>query len=332
MATVTSAGTLLAVIQNPIITAITNPDNLKPGVLQGSRAFFSQRQVLDKVPTALLVYAAMTLGLQTVGYLLLSPPPEKFSHSIDNEANQNSLKCGDKSNATCGKVASSQNSDPQVSEQNHKSYGSYNTNGNKDQSSVDRTLSCIAVGMANKEPDCCRQDKYKAPSVKPLQALQTPIFYSVVTFCVATLYSLTLKSNYYNQFALLYIRDDRYLTLTLVGTLIPVVAVVSRLCFGAALDKKVTTIKDVMVLALSVNGILCSFWYFVPNVSPGLYMVIILCLAMVHSTYYVILRAVCLQNFGLTHFSTNITLLQLICVLVGLLVTPFLENLGWSWL
>ena len=216
---------MLAVIQNPIITAITNPDNLKPDVIQGSRAFFSQRQVLDKVPTALLVYAAMTLGLQTVGYLLLSPPPEKFSHSIDNEANQNSLKCGDKSNATCGKVASSQNSDPQVSEQNHKSYGSYNTNGNKDQSSVDRTLSCIAVGMANKETDCCRQDKYKAPSVKPLQALQTPIFYSV----------FTLKSNYYKQFALLYIRDDRYLTLTLVGTLIPVVTVVSRLfwrCLG----------------------------------------------------------------------------------------------------
>ncbi|KAK3765576.1 hypothetical protein RRG08_067298 [Elysia crispata] len=54
---------------------IVNPKNLKPDVVRGSGTFFSQREVLDKVPLAPIAYAGMTAGLQVAGYLILRSPP-----------------------------------------------------------------------------------------------------------------------------------------------------------------------------------------------------------------------------------------------------------------
>ena len=89
MSTITSTGTALSVVVNQLITAIVNPKNLKPDALQGTRTFFSQREVLDRVPTALITYATMILGLQTVGYLLVSSPPKTSSENPSAATGQN---------------------------------------------------------------------------------------------------------------------------------------------------------------------------------------------------------------------------------------------------
>ena len=89
MSTITGTGTALSVLVNQLITAVVNPKNLKPDALQGTRAFFSQREVLDRVPTALIIYAAMVLGLQTVGYLLVSSPPKPSSENPSTATGQN---------------------------------------------------------------------------------------------------------------------------------------------------------------------------------------------------------------------------------------------------
>ncbi|KAK3751122.1 hypothetical protein RRG08_039127 [Elysia crispata] len=80
MATTTASSTALSVLQNQVITAIVNPDNIKPDIVEGFKTYFSQRTVLDKVPTALVAYAAMALCLQVIGVLLMATPPHLPHH------------------------------------------------------------------------------------------------------------------------------------------------------------------------------------------------------------------------------------------------------------
>ena len=83
ISTTTGSAAMLSIVENQVITAVVNPKNLKPDALRDSTAFFSQREVLDRVPMALTTYAAMTIGLQVAGYLLLSSPPEPPPHDSD---------------------------------------------------------------------------------------------------------------------------------------------------------------------------------------------------------------------------------------------------------
>ena len=171
-------------------------------------------------------------------------------------------------------------------------------------------------------------------SLKPSQVLKTPAFYAIFMYIVATAYALMLKGNYYKQFALLYIHNDRYLTL--IGTLIPVIAAVSRFCTGAVLNRRILTTKETIVISVSINCVLCSVWFFVPQVSAVLYLFFMLCLALVQSQYFAIAPVACLEIFGPAHFSKNYGLLFSSLIIVGVLspvVIPHLLNeLGWFWL
>ncbi|RUS91641.1 hypothetical protein EGW08_000614, partial [Elysia chlorotica] len=269
IATSVGASTLLSLVQNQVITFIVNPYNLKPDAIRGSRAFFSQPELLERVPAAVFSYAAITAGLQLVGYLLLARrssallPPLSFSN------------------------------EPQEKEG---------------------------------EPD-----EVKQISLTPSQALKTPTFYAAFLFGIVTQYSLLLKANFYKQFALLFIPDDRFLTL--VGTFIPVVAASSRMSVGAALSARLITIKTACILSLSVNSVLCAFWYIVPQVDAVLYMFLVLSLALVQSMFFVIAPVVTLQNFGPEHFSTIYGLLMFSFAVVGLIspavIPRLIHFLGW---
>ncbi|GFS26046.1 oxalate:formate antiporter [Elysia marginata] len=74
LVTATVVAPLLSIVENQIITQVVNAENLKPNAHEGPRVFFSQPEVLSRVPTAILVLAAMTFVLQTVGCLLVSTP------------------------------------------------------------------------------------------------------------------------------------------------------------------------------------------------------------------------------------------------------------------
>ncbi|GFO06634.1 oxalate:formate antiporter [Plakobranchus ocellatus] len=78
-ATVTSFPTTLSIIQNQLITAYVNPENLKADAQVGHRTYFSQSEILSRVPMIVIMYGAMTFVLQMVGYILISNPPEIFS-------------------------------------------------------------------------------------------------------------------------------------------------------------------------------------------------------------------------------------------------------------
>ncbi|RUS83456.1 hypothetical protein EGW08_008772, partial [Elysia chlorotica] len=202
-------------------------------------------------------------------------------------------------------------------------------------SMVQNQIITAIVNPANLKPDARRDaGKITTRSLMPAETLKSASFYALFMFGTATLFSLILKANYYKQFALLYIPDDRFLTL--VGTLIPVLAAASRLVLGACLNRRRVSIQAVCVGSLAVNSVLCAWWYSAARLDAHLYALLILLLALVQSVYYIIFPVAALHMFGPAHFSTNYGLLLLSFIPVGLLspvvIPPLLHSLGWFWL
>ena len=329
IATTTVVPTLLSMLMNQVITAVVNSENLKPDAMLGSRTYFSQPEILDRVPTAFIVYAAINSGLQFVGYLLLSSPPipnEKLT-AVTAKDERGNWRGQAKSRETAihkqGKNFQNKSAAGTIDD-----YGSHDiiispiSHQNGSETAIDENSASISEIEDNQV------------SLKPSEVLKTPTFYAIFMFVIATSYALMLKADYYKQFALLYIHNDRYLTL--IGTLIPVIAAVSRFCTGAVLNRRILTTKETMIMSASINCVLCSLWFFVPQVSAVLYLFFMLCLALVQSQYFVVVPVACLEIFGPAHFSTNYGLTLASLAIVGivspLVISPLMHELGWFWL
>ncbi|GFR90799.1 oxalate:formate antiporter [Elysia marginata] len=341
MATTTGASTLLSMVQNQLVTALVNPNNLKPDAMQGSRTFFSQPEILDRVPMALILYAAMTLGLQFTGYVLLFPPPKLASTSenfkMEETTDKTKLVIGNVNGCDRSSLKPSPNTKAVADGHNPQEYGSHKVSSpaiSFNTTEKNYNLPKIDITVQESQLETARPFEDEKASLPPSKVLKTPIFYAVFVFGIATVFALILKANFYKQFGLLYIHNDQYLTL--VGTLIPVVATLSRLVVGMVLNKKIITIKDAIIFSLAVNCFLCAFWYFVPQLNALLYLFFVLGLASVQSLYFVTLPVATMEIFGPDHFSTNYGLLLTNLMVVGILspvvISPLMHVLGWFWL
>ena len=434
ISTTLAGPSLVGMVENQIITYVVNPENLKPSAIEGSRTYFSQPEILGRLPSAIIVYSAMTLGLQCLGYLMLSPPPTtpKRSHTengkaIDHESSaHNNVEKDDRTDGIKLDSADGIKLDPvggikldPVDSIKLDAVGGIKLDpvdsikldpvggikldpsdciklDRADRIKLDRA-DCIKLDPSDciklDRADCIKLDRadsfkfdpsaanncknglkrlhsHDVPnslnpqssangpcddgheiislkesahpeqyedqriSLTPSEALKKPNFYAVFSYGLASVYSVVLKSNFYKQFALLYIHNDTFLTT--VGTLSLCLDIVVRIGFGFVLNRKYITTQDALVLCLSVNCVLCIFWYFVPQLSGWLYLVHQLAMTIVQTPYSLLLPVACLDYFGPAHFST-IFALALTCrfimgVLSALIILPLLHALGWFWL
>ncbi|GFN82596.1 oxalate:formate antiporter-like isoform x1 [Plakobranchus ocellatus] len=328
VASTSGAATLLSVVQNQIITAFVNPNNLKPDANIGPKTYFSQREILDRVPSVLIIHGAITMGLQLIGYLLISNPP-KPSHEATGDTAVLETRSAEKFEEWAASSSSHTNND-----QSMKDYGS----NSRSKTGID------ALDLSNRSRDHRIEDfnietieekegTNNIYSYTPKEILRSPVFYAVCFFGIAIEYGLLLKANFYKKFALLYIHNDKYLTL--VGTLVPIISTGSRVLFGTLMDKSLLSLKDVAIIGLSLNCVLCAFWYISARVNAFLYMLLILGLAAAQSLMYVVLPTAALRLFGPVHLSTNFGLLAsctLLCsILSPVVISPFLHAFGWPW-
>ncbi|GFR84700.1 oxalate:formate antiporter [Elysia marginata] len=319
MATVTGFSTLLSMVQNQIITAYINPHNLKTDAMVGVSAYFSQSEILDRVPRAVVIIAAMTFVLQLVGYVLITNPPEPSQKKVKTGAMTNT-----EVEEVIGELVHSQpihDLPNRALELNGKTYGS---NGE-----ICETKSLETVPVSHADGNSLESREHRSGDVdtpiswKSSEMLRSSAYYAVLFAGTALEFGLQIKANFYKQFAQLYIHNDRYLTL--VGTLVPITSTLSRVVFGVLHDKGYLTLKDTLVVGLSVNSVLCAFWYIVPQVSAILYMFLVLGLAVAQGLFYVFLFCAPLRLFGPDHLSTNYAL-TLMCVVFASLMTPVLTN------
>ncbi|KAK3768278.1 hypothetical protein RRG08_031070 [Elysia crispata] len=73
-ASVSCSASLLAMIEDPLITEVVNSGNLQPDTMDGSKMFLSQPEILERVSVAILLLGGINLVLQTLGYLLVRVP------------------------------------------------------------------------------------------------------------------------------------------------------------------------------------------------------------------------------------------------------------------
>ncbi|GFN82594.1 oxalate:formate antiporter-like isoform x1 [Plakobranchus ocellatus] len=328
VASTSGTATLLSVVQNQIITAFVNPNNFKPDANIGPKTYFSQREILDRVPSVLIIYGAITIGLQLIGYLLISNPPKPSQEATADTA------VLEKHNADKLEEWDANSFSQTNHDQSMKDYGS-----NSPSKTGINTLDLFKrsrddrIGEFNIETIEETEGTDNIYSYTPKEVLRSPVFYAVCFFGIAIEYGLLLKANFYKKFALLYIHNDKYLTL--VGTLVPIISTGSRVLFGTLMDKSLLSLKDVAIIGLSLNCVLCAFWYISARVNAILYMFLVLGLAAAQSLMYVVIPTAALRLFGPVHLSTNYGLLAsctFICSILSPVITSlFLHAFGWPW-
>ncbi|GFO30782.1 oxalate:formate antiporter-like isoform x1 [Plakobranchus ocellatus] len=343
VATSTGAATGLSIIENQLITAYVNPRNLKPTSYIGPKMFFSQAEILNRVPMAVIIYAAITLFLQVVGYsLITNPPPASSDQQPSGNSNKKKMEIIEDNRDGHAFPTSLVTLENATNANNQKQYGSKNGSNDildnqgssqPEPNGIGRSDHAI-FNIAEKEAVTDIQARDVPKSWKPSEAIKTPVFYSLFMFGISIAYGLTLKANYYKQFALLYIHNDNYLTL--VGTLIPVMSTSSRILYGTCLDKGLFNIKDALVIALAINSVMSAFWFIAPQIDAIFYMILVLLLALTQGTTFVVLPTAAFRIFGPDHFSNNYGLLYTGILVAGILsaivVPPLLHSLGWFWL
>ena len=340
MATATSVPSALSMLQNQLLTAYVNPDNVKPDVTEGPKTFFSQPQVLARVPKSIAIFACSTLCLQLIGYFLLTSPPKNIPDSPppvrgNTEESIHSCEHNDQKDQKQS-LQSVEKSDSQI-----VGYDTKHNGANREYSYLqdiengNRTPAYHTMNTKNgKSVEILKDGGGQPLSMRPFEVVKTPVFYALFLFALAQAFALMLKGNYYKEFGLLYIHDDNFLTL--IGTLLPIATTLARILYGLLIGKCILSIKDAAVLTLALNGVFCAFWYFVPQVNAFAYLILIMCLAFAQSSYYVVIPAGCLRIFGPEHFSTNYGLLLASSIVVGfvgpLVISSLLQVLGWLWL
>ncbi|KAK7469813.1 hypothetical protein BaRGS_00036190, partial [Batillaria attramentaria] len=71
-----------AFLWNQVITLWINPNNLQPDLQDGEDVYFTQPEVLDKVPSCFLLLGGVLSGTQLVCLLALSYPPSDEKHDL----------------------------------------------------------------------------------------------------------------------------------------------------------------------------------------------------------------------------------------------------------
>ena len=67
-----------SLVFNYIITAIINPDNISPAASGNDEGYFTDPDLLDRVPRLLIILASIYLGLGLLACLLITQPPEDW--------------------------------------------------------------------------------------------------------------------------------------------------------------------------------------------------------------------------------------------------------------
>ena len=337
MATVSSLPSTLAMLENQLITAYVNPENLKPDVVVGPKTYFSQPEILARVPKAIIIFGCMTLSLQFIGFCLFTSSPGKACNPLRSNSdyvNENNHNENDQNDHT-NRFELVKNTDNQTARHDLMYYGSNGAHRNLPAvPEIDNCIGSPTLSRDDRNASQVRKDGDNAKSLKPTEVLKTQVFYALLLFDIVQVLSLLLKSGSYKEFGLLYIHNDNFLTL--VGTLLPIATTGSRIMYGILINKCILTIKDSVVLSLTLNAIFCAFWFFAPQVHADLYLVFILILSFAQSSVFAVVSAGCLRIFGPEHFATNYGMLQTGMMVAGvmgpLVITNFIHTLGWVWL
>ncbi|KAK3782469.1 hypothetical protein RRG08_008326 [Elysia crispata] len=310
MITVVSSGPLLNVIQNQIITKFVNPLNLIPDIYRSPWVFFSQPEILHRVPKVIAVIAAVDLGPQLISLLLVSiPPAMEKNHAIDSGTNHDdSLSTIDNKTA----LAKPEN-----------------------ESLVTRATEKVSLDISQ---HCVCRYRQEDSGTKQIQytlqeAIKTIKFWTLWLYGASTGLCTLVITSYYKQFGLVYIRNDKHLTF--LGSFMPLLSGACGMVLGVLKKKNLINVNGSLVLSLSVNSLASAFLFFAAKISEAVYMILVLLTTFAHSFIYFVLANGTVQEFGNVHFATIYSVVYsgrpILSLLSAIYLTPLLDAVGWFW-
>ncbi|CAG5121006.1 unnamed protein product [Candidula unifasciata] len=327
-----------SIFTNILLTVYINPDNLQPDVITSTASYFSQDDLLDRVPRVFLVFGAMSTATHLLGCLLLQPPPAYDRLSMERKSSE--------PHASSELVdINSQDSKYPIANCAQKLYTTDNGNADsKPPSTYSEQEHCsphndYPVSHVNNTNGLCSPQSSDPLSpvlhledVLPLQVLQDRNFY-LLWFAVGVfMYGLLMVSNFYKQYGQSLVFDDNFFAL--VASLISLGSIGGRLLSGYILDK--FDLKDNIIIYLALNTILCIFWFHSLHLHRVLYLIFSVLLISECNMAFVLAPYAALKLYGATNLSVNTSLIFSSNVVVSLLmpiISPsVLGRFGWFWL
>ncbi|KAK7090715.1 L-lactate transporter-like isoform X2 [Littorina saxatilis] len=293
-----------AFIFDQIQTAYINPNNLSPDLTINGDKFFTQDDILDKVPMMFIILGGTYAVMQLIGCLLLTNPP-------DLPVSYFQLAPSDEENSPM--IPESESGDSRESpEQGAAAPASVNSSSKSTEQLVERSTEPI-------DENC----------VSPRDVFKEPAFYILWFIFLVNGQGVQFISSLYKAYGQTFIKDDVFLAW--VGALAAVCNAGGRIMWGSFADRysfKVAMmclccLFTVLMLTLGVTS-LAGRWMF---------LVWICLLFLAFSGSFSLMPTACARSFGQTHYAKNYGLLftsQVITSPISAVLTSSLKSaIGW---
>lgn len=346
-----------ALIFNTVQTAFVNPHNLGTVKNANGMEYFTDPELLDRIPVLFLVLGGTYAVLQLVGSLLLTNPPEDYNTIKDESGRSNPQEQLFKSGLYC-EIDDNSNSkiptlkrpmvgttsinrlestDPQlhslVDNQDSCCEGSHEQDTelllDKEESTHPFPNTSSPARMAIMEVSVSSSvtawsKKNVVASLKPLQVLKKPSFYLLWYMFLANGLSTTVIATLYKFFGLSFISDDHFLTS--VGSVAAIFNCSGRIIWGLIADK--ISYKFALVVLSGVMTIFTLTLYASTEGGKAMFFIWVCIIFFCIGGNYSLFPTAVGRAFGLKYVSVNYGLLftsQIVAGSVGALLSSVLK-------
>lgn len=236
-------------ISNQLVTAFINPDNLPPDATNGQLSYFSQPELLDRVPKYFLTFGSISFCSNIVGIMFMRTKKNSDNSKAKSENDEKCTKVdmihsGEENEKRMN--VDSQEARIEDCRERQSVEQSYQDEGNG-------TVSSNNTDNTSKEKDITPMEAIKC---FPFYAIALAILFSDCAFCIIP--------NYYKTFGLIYIPDDHLMTN--IGTV--TVASIAICTFVSGIVGDHLELKMSLVVSTTVMIVISAFYFFTPNTSP----------------------------------------------------------------
>ncbi|KAL3848576.1 hypothetical protein ACJMK2_019426 [Sinanodonta woodiana] len=332
-----------AFIFNQVITQYINPHNKAPDVIEGTDRYFSDDDLLDRVPTCFLILGGIYSGMQIIGIILItSPPAEETDIEVAIQGrNGNYIKKEETQNYAF---------QPDV-EDRHNPLDECNVvttemNGSiagDDVKSHDAQIGDSPAEHIHPKESTTFDDKTEGKSefdAKGHNSEQTVLQIIMITLKSRNFYvwlvvllcmdsGIGFVTNLYKSYGQTFIQDDHFLAI--VGSCSSIFNCIGRICWGAFMDRftfKITLQCVTAIFASFVATIIASEWGGEP-----FFFVWVCALYMSFSGMYATLPGSLSNLYGADNIGINYGLVSSVTILSGigtaLLGSSVKSLIGW---
>eukprot|EP00106_Octopus_bimaculoides_P007644 XP_014775086.1 PREDICTED: uncharacterized protein LOC106872569 isoform X1 [Octopus bimaculoides] len=296
-----------------------NPENYEENEFVNGEAYFSQKDLLARVPKCFLMLGCVFMVSQLISVCLISNPKEETTTVIiENEAVNvdGTVQSGEENNPI-------QDNDMAIQSENEAN--DVQTQNIPDENEREVRVKSPARTASERESES-EEDYFT-----PFQMVKTKQFYLLwlLTFILSMQYTTIV--GVYKVYGLTFISDDNFLTV--LGSACAVGNAVAKMSWGLICDKLL--FKDsTILLCLSV-----ALLYLLLNVSSMVgryfYFFIALLTYVVPGGIYVVMPFIISKSYGIKYYASNCGTVYTSLIISGLLNPFILKGMqhffGWNW-